>query len=139
KPAEPPPAAAAPEPKPVIQPVVRATPPPPPAASRQDEIDAMLAAPESEAEPPKDEPDVLDLTEAMAAPATPPKPAGSFRTIDAASDVVFTDRPPEPPRAEEPRQPPAPAFDSNLLSASTAAAVDQAFNSLAHTVLGNNA
>src|SRR5690348_14318484 len=38
--------------------------------------------------------DVLDLTEAMtAAPA--PKPSSAFRTIDAASDVVFADRPPE--------------------------------------------
>ena len=45
---------------------------------------------------------MLDLTEAMAAAAAA-EPASSFRTIDAAADVVFTDRPPEPaPRVEEP-------------------------------------
>ena len=39
-------------------------------------------------------PDVLDLTESMAAPATPsPGPAPSFRTIDGTSDVVFSNKP----------------------------------------------
>ena len=70
--------------------------------------------------------EVLDLTEAMAAPTPPPGPAPSFRTIDAASDVVFTTRPePQPERA--------------LISSETIAAVDSAFNSLAHTVIGQNA
>ena len=57
------------------------------------------------AEPPAPEPppsDVLDLTEAMATPA-PSKEAATFRTIDAVSDVVFTDRPPEPPVEPAPR------------------------------------
>jgi len=70
-------------------------------------------------------PDVLDLTEAMAAPA--PKPAPAFRTIEATPDIVFTDQ--APPSTPE----------HALLSSTTAAAVDQAFNSLAHTVLGANA
>jgi cell pole-organizing protein PopZ len=89
-------------------------------------------------------PDVLDLTEAMATPA--PGPAPSFRTIDGASDVVFTDPPearPEPapaPRATE-RSPMAAAapLDQGLISSATVSAVDSAFNSLAMTVLGNNA
>ena len=88
--------------------------------------------------------DVLDLTEAMTA-AAPSKPASSFRTIDGASDVIFSDRPPEPPAepavrsADEPRRQFAPSDRSTLLSNATASAVDNAFNSLAHTVLGNNA
>jgi cell pole-organizing protein PopZ len=114
------------------------TPPPPrPAANKQEDIDAMLAdleappkatpkpAPKPVAPPPVD---VLDLTEAMAAPA----PAPSFRTIDGASDVVFTDQPPEPPRA-----PPAP--EAALISTATKTAVDTAFSSLANIVLGQNA
>jgi hypothetical protein len=158
RPAPPPPAPRAPPPP--------ARPAPPPAANNQQDIDAMLAeldappkvaaptpapvapkpvaaappppAPPKPAAPPA--PDVLDLTEAMATP--PPGPAPSFRTIDGASDVVFTD-PPEPaPQpaarvAEEPRRQPAP--DQGLISNSTVSAVDSAFNSLAMTVLGNNA
>lgn len=96
-------------------------------------------------------PEVLMLTEAMAAQATQPapaKPASGFRTIDAASDVVFTDKPQEPSAftapSEEPRRPPPsppkpPAVDPALVSNTTAAAVDRAFSSLAQTVIGQNA
>jgi cell pole-organizing protein PopZ len=144
-PVPPPPAPRAPPPRPA---------PPPAVANNQQDIDAMLAdldaspklaaapAPPKPAAPPA--PDVLDLTEAMATPA--PGPAPSFRTIDGASDVVFADRPPEPlaepaPRAaEETRRPiAAPPPDQALISAATMSAVDSAFNSLANTVLGNNA
>jgi len=96
--------------------------------------------------------DVLDLTEEYMAPTPPPGPAPSFRTIDGDPDVVFTDRAPEPPEPaartpEEARRPlpqspvpaPAPAPDPGLISNATAAAVDSAFNSLAHTVFGQNA
>ncbi|HEY0224590.1 MAG TPA: DUF2497 domain-containing protein, partial [Pseudolabrys sp.] len=89
-------------------------------------------------------PDVLDLTEAMAA-TPPPGPAPSFRTIDGASDVVFTDPAEQPPAAAaapraEPRQHfAAPPPDHGLISSNTVSAVDSAFNSLAMTVLGNNA
>ncbi len=72
-----------------------------------------------------------------------PPPSPSFRTIDGESDVVFSDRPhePEPVRAveEAKRQFAQASVDRSLLSANTMAAVDSAFNSLAHTVLGNNA
>jgi len=118
-------------------------PAPPPAAmaNSQNDVDAMLAQDEPPAAAPAS--DVLDLTEAMAAPAEEPEPEATFRTIDAASDVVFTDRAPDPPPEpariiEEPRGPP-PALDSALISGSTMAAVNSAFNSLAHTVIGQNA
>jgi cell pole-organizing protein PopZ len=149
----PPPVAAVPSrPAPVPPPAPRAPPPtPPPVANNQQDIDAMLAdldAPPKVSPPPA--PDVLDLTEAMTATAAAP-PAPNFRTIDGASDVVFTDRaaeappppPPEPPArvVEEARreftQTSVP--DQGLISNATMSAVDSAFNSLAHTVLGNNA
>jgi hypothetical protein len=153
------PAAKAPEPPrpapPVAAAPVRAPAPPappvrPPAPpNKQDEIDAVLANLDAPPVPPKAAPkpaapaaDVLDLTEAMtAAPATPAPPATtSFRTIDGASDVVFAERGEavEAPRTPLPA-PPAPALDRGLMSASTRSAVDSAFNSLANTVLGNNA
>jgi cell pole-organizing protein PopZ len=138
-----------------------AKPPEPAVGNSQDDIDAMLA----NLDPPAAAPgsDVLDLTEAMAAPAEDAGPAPTFRTIDAASDVIFTDRAPDQPAEpavriiEEPRRPapppappplaaapppvavPPPAPDRALISASTVAAVDSAFNTLAHTVIGQNA
>jgi uncharacterized protein len=130
-------------------------------ANKHDDIDAMLAQldtglmrpPPPSLETEKAEPDVLDLTEAMTAPRPP---EAAFRTIDGSSDVVFNEPEPErePPReraAEEiPRAPEAPQrpyapprppslADRPLISASTVAAVDGAFNSLAHTVIGQNA
>jgi cell pole-organizing protein PopZ len=130
-------------------------PPPPAVANSQDDIDAMLANLDTPAAAPQGS-DVLDLTEAMAAPALAADagPAPTFRTIDAASDVIFTDRAPDPPDEpavriiEEPRRPatpapapaaPAPVLDRGLVSTSTMAAVDSAFNSLAQTVIGQNA
>ncbi len=115
--------------------------PPPAAANKQEEIDAMLAdldappkvapSPAEPMPPPAPPADVLDLTESMATPA--PGPAPSFRTIDATSDVVFSERSAEPARSE------GPTPDRGLISNSTMAAVDSAFNSLAYTVLGQNA
>ena len=105
---------------------------------------AAAPAPAKAAAPPPPKPaappDVLDLTEAMAAPTPTPGPAPSFRTIVGDSDVVFTD-PPEQraePTARAPERPYTPP-DTGLISNSTMSAVDSAFNSLAHTVLGNNA
>ena len=91
---------------------------------RQDELDAMFAEP-----PPAEKPDVLELTEAMAAPEPPPPPRqDTFRTIDGQPDVVFEERPPIRDMPERP-----------LISSATSAVVDQAFNSLAQTVLVQNA
>lgn len=125
-------------PAPVPAPVPPPAPPPPPVANNQQDIDAMLADLDA---PPKGSPpaaDVLDLTEAMTATAAAP-PAPNFRTIDGASDVVFTDQPPARAVEEAPREFTPPMPDQGLISNATMSAVDSAFNSLAHTVLGNNA
>jgi cell pole-organizing protein PopZ len=140
-----------PAPKPEPAPVKAAPPPPaPPAASTpmgQDDIDALLAgfddaaAAEETPEPePEPQEDVLELTEAMAAPEPEAKP--SFRKIDAQQDVVFQEpvAPPPPPRqsfAPPPRM--SDGIEPALLSATTTAAVNSAFGSLAHTVLVHNA
>lgn len=86
--------------------------------------------------------DVLDLTEAMAASAGPP--ASGFRTIDGQSDIIFEDSPPEhlaepaPPHERSRPQIPERA-QRPLMSSATSAAVNSAFNTLAHTVLVQNA
>jgi uncharacterized protein len=122
---------------------------------------AAKPAPQPEPEPVRLEPepaddthDILELTEEMRAPHTM---ATGFRTISPEADVMFTDPVPqlntEPLRAsfadeppaimpqhlEEARQVLAEQMDSPLLSNTTSAVVDQAFASLAHTVLSQNA
>src|SRR5450631_2057793 len=115
--AKPPPAAAVPSrpaAPPPRAPGLPPAPPPPAIANSQDDIDAMLANLDKPAAASASE--VLDLTEAMAAPAPAADtgPAATFRTIDAASDVIFTDRAPDPPAEpavriiEEPRRPAPP-------------------------------
>jgi len=120
----------------VPPPEVAAPPPPPPApppSPDQSEVDAMLAkldAPPGGVAPEKDSQDILELTESMAAPDDD---APIFQTIDGQSDVVFADTPGE--RFASPRN----GADRPLLAPTTSAAVDSAFNALAHTVLVNNA
>ena len=98
-------------------------------------LDAEHAAPEPESH------DILDLTEQqMTSEAEQP----SFQTIDGQSDVIFTDPPPQHETAvrmadESRRLPPGPSTDRSLMSSSTSAAVDSAFNALAQTVLVQNA
>jgi cell pole-organizing protein PopZ len=79
--------------------------------------------------------DVFELTDAMQSEAA------AFGTIDGPADVMFSDAPepeePAPPPARAAR-PVAPQSDRSLMSPRTAAAVDIAFNSLAHTVLVQN-
>ncbi|HVX99687.1 MAG TPA: DUF2497 domain-containing protein [Pseudorhodoplanes sp.] len=121
-------------PAPAVRPVesreraVESGPPAPPPAPR----------PEREPTPVND---ILDLTEQMAEPA-PPAPAPEFRTIDAAQDVVFAEPGAHAGAAEDkhsaPHQP-EPAQDRSLMSQPTIAAVDSAFNTLAQTVLVQNA
>jgi cell pole-organizing protein PopZ len=125
--------------------------PPAAAANSQDDIDAMLAELDA---PPKATPkpaqvgnapaqaagEILDLTEAMTTP--PPGPAPSFRTIDGNSDVVFSSKPPPQPQSHAQAQTHAQTHvqtDRGLISNETIAAVDSAFNSLAHTIIGQNA
>jgi hypothetical protein len=146
--AEKPPAPVAAAPKPAPP----APPPPPPAAAsnNQDDIDALLAGlgeatapeeirPAAQAEP---EPEVLELTDEMAVP-TPPPPRPSFRKVEPSDDIEFaeavasraTQRPSfDPPMFDTPMAPQQP-----ILSQSTVSAVESAFNTLAHTVLSNNA
>jgi cell pole-organizing protein PopZ len=130
-----PPAAPKPAPAPVQsapEPVAKG---PEPAPMSQADIDAMLSGFDNP-EPAKaaTDPDVLDLTEAMA--------ATRFQTINSHSDVVFAEEEDPVPIAAAPEPPPvaAPAAPvPGLLSPTTSATVDNAFNQLAHTVLVHNA
>jgi cell pole-organizing protein PopZ len=134
-------------------PVKPAPPPPPPApppaaaavSNSQDDIDAMLAGldeatSEAEIRPASSEVEVFDLTDEMAVP----EPQPSFKKVEPQDDLEFTEmaaaramhrRPAfEPPPFES--EAPAP---QQILSRSTVSAVESAFNSLANTVLSNNA
>jgi uncharacterized protein len=144
------PAAQAAAAKAVPPPVAPAPPPVAPAASNsQDDIDALLngldeATTPEEIRAPAPESEVFELTDEMAvAPPEPPQP--SFHRVEPADDLEFTEaaaakavhRPPafEPSPFESPSAPPP----QQILSHSTVSAVESAFNSLAHTVLSNNA
>jgi len=156
-PPAPPPAAKAP-PRPAPQPAP-APAPAPAAKNSQEDIDAMLAsldaetaAPEPRAPEPDPEPepaaDIFELTEQMAMPepAPPPEmPSRPFQQVEPPDDIEFSEPRPaarsyqtppiEPPRYVEPEAPPA----RPLMSASTMASVESAFNTLANTVLSQNA
>jgi cell pole-organizing protein PopZ len=90
---------------------------------------------------------VLDLTESMAAPAAAPSQPPVFRTIQAQPDVFFSEENAEPapePAASEAFEQARRRFvqsppEKTLMSTTTTAAVDSAFNTLAHTVLAQNA
>jgi uncharacterized protein len=136
-----------------------AKPAPPPAApapvsNSQDDIDALLngldeATTPAEIRPPMPDGDVFELTDEMAVappeppPAPPPQP--SFHKIDPEDDLEFSEtaasravhRQPvfEPPPFEST----APSPPQQILSRSTVSAVESAFNTLANTVLSNNA
>jgi uncharacterized protein len=146
-----PPSAIAPAPKPAAaapKPAPPAPPPPPPPApepavsNNQDDIDAMLASldaatPEEDIRPAQPEADVFELTDEMALP-DPAPPAATFSKVEPQDDIEFTE-------AKASRRQPAyePPFESAparpILSHSTVSAVESAFNSLANTVLSNNA
>jgi uncharacterized protein len=85
--------------------------------------------------------DILDLTESMAAPmpgaqmanpAPRATPAVKFQTIDGDPDVSFDDASERTQQANLDEQ-------AHLISRATTAAVDSAFNTLAQTVLVQNA
>jgi hypothetical protein len=148
---------AAEKPAPPPPPAKPAEPPPPVAAAapsnNQDDIDALLAGldeatpapevrtPEPEPEP---EPDVLELTDEMAMP-TPAPPPPSFRKVEPRDDLEFSEAVAPPLRRAPPSYepvdfdvPPLP-LQQPILAQSTVSAVESAFNTLAHTVLSNNA
>ena len=159
-----PPRAEAPRPAPAPAPKP-AAPPVRDRAAIQNDIEEVLAEPvKRAAEPPPPpapvEPEILDLTEEMAAelpepePEPMPDPASSnFRTIDGQPDVFFAETPaaPEPEPEFEPdpvyaapaMEAPAPiGFDSpqtrSIMSQATSAAVNSAFNQLAQSVFTQN-
>ncbi len=154
RPAEPPQAAAAaPAPAARPAPLPQAPPPPPPQAPpprmappEPSLAEAVAADPEPMADEEDQSADILDLTEQMAAPAPAPNPAPQFRTIDGSFDVSYEE---ERPAAQMPEaRAPLPSEDNpyraearsnQLLSSMTSAAVDSAFNTLAQTVLVQNA
>jgi len=123
--------------------------PPAPASNNQDDIDALLAgldqttSPE-EIRPAQPEPEVLELTDDMAvAPAytAPSAPPASFRKVEPQDDIEFIEAGRVMPRAAA-YEPPAfgqSAPKQPILSQTTVNAVESAFNSLANTVLSNNA
>ena len=140
--AAPAPARASPPPRPAAAAPAPAPPPPPAETNGQDDIDAMFATVDAKPEEPAPA-DILELTEAMEAPAEPPEPPPALRRIDATPDVVYNEAPPAPERVptveaarRQFREQTGP--ERSLLSSSTTAAVDSAFNSLAHTVLVQN-
>lgn len=138
-------AAPAPPPKPA------AAAPPPPAASpnSQDDIDALLAGLDSEPEvrpapsPPPEE-EVFELTDDMALPDPPS--AAAFQKVEPEEDLEFAEAIASERKQRKPVFDP-PSYDSHspapptqpILSRSTVSAVESAFNSLANTVLSNNA
>jgi cell pole-organizing protein PopZ len=122
----------------------------PAAANSQDDIDAMLAGldaatSEAEVRPPLPDGEVFDLTDEMALPDPQPAP---FRKVEPEDDLEFSETViAAAPRAQQ-RQPafePPPLYESpvappqQMLSRSTVSAVESAFNTLANTVLSNNA
>src|SRR5713226_6645474 len=135
--------AAAPPVKPAPPPAAPA--PAPAAPNSQDDIDALLngldeATTPEEVRPPLPDGDVFELTDEM---AVPDSPLASFHKIEPDDDLEFTEtaaraahRQPafEPPPLESPAAPP-----QQILSRSTVSAVESAFNTLANTVLSNNA
>jgi len=147
--APPKPAAAKPAPAPAA-PSPPAKPAPAPAVSNsQDDIDAMLAGldeatSEAEIRPlqPEPEADVFELTDEMAVaepepPAPAPKPA--FQKVEPDDDVEFAESTRASQRPPAFEQSPFESAPQQMLSRSTVSAVESAFNSLANTVLSNNA
>jgi cell pole-organizing protein PopZ len=129
------PAAAAPKPAPPAPPPPAPSPAPEPAVSNnQNDIDAMLASLDA-ATP---EADVFELTDEMALP-DPAPPAATFSKVEPQDDIEFTEGKASrrQPAYEPPLESAAPARP--ILSHSTVSAVESAFNSLANTVLSNNA
>ncbi len=115
------------------------------ASNSQDDIDAMLASldaatTEDEVRPAQAD-EVFELTDEMALP----DPAqAAFQKVEPQDDLEFAETPPPPaarPRLATVDRPTFPdvAPAAQILSHSTVSAVETAFNTLANTVLSNNA
>ena len=99
------------------------------------------ATSEAEIRPaPEPEADVFELTDAMAVaePEPPPPPKPAFQRVEPEDDLEFSEnaRSQRPPAFEQSPFEPSP---QQMLSRTTVSAVESAFNSLANTVLSNNA
>ena len=144
---------AAAKPSPPIKPPVAAAPPPPPqppaapASNRQNDIDALLngldeATGPEEIRPPLPEAEVFELTDEMAVRAPEP-PKASFQTVEPQDDLEFAENVAASASHRQPAFEPPPLVNGSpapqILSRSTVSAVESAFNTLAHTVLSNNA
>ncbi len=136
-------AAAKPAPAPPPKPA-----PAPAASNSQDDIDAMLAGldeatSEAEIRPPQPDGEVFELTDDMALPEPPPPPKPAFQKVEPQDDLEFTEAAARPAHRQPAFEPPpfeSPApSQQQILSHSTVSAVESAFNSLANTVLSNNA
>jgi uncharacterized protein len=140
-------------PKPALAPRPAAAPPPrampEPEASMPEVRAEEIPAPAPVAGDDDQPSDILDLTESMATPSfnqAPPPPSPmpaavpQFRKIEGFSDVSFDEAGPEPamPRIEASNLRIG-SGENGLLSNATSAAVDSAFNTLAQTVLVQNA
>jgi uncharacterized protein len=136
-------AAAKPAPAPPPKPT-----PAPAATNSQDDIDAMLAGldeatSEAEIRPPQPDGEVFELTDDMALPEPAPPPKPAFQKVEPQDDLEFTEAAARPAHRQPAFEPPP--FESSappqqqILSRSTVSAVESAFNSLANTVLSNNA
>ena len=124
--------------------------PPPSATNSQDDIDALLngldeQTTEEEVRPPQPDGEVFELTDDMAvSDVAPPQP--SFQKVEPEDDLEFTESAASKSMQRPPSYDPQPAFEASvsppqprMLSATTVSAVESAFNTLAHTVLSNNA
>jgi hypothetical protein len=121
---------------------------PPAASNSQDDIDAMLAGldeatSEAEIRPAQPDGEVFELTDEMALPEPAPQP--SFRKVEPQDDLEFSESAKSPFRQPPAFEPPpfestvAAAAQQQILSRNTVSSVESAFNSLANTVLSNNA
>jgi uncharacterized protein len=114
----------------------------PEASNNQDDIDAMLAGlDEATSEAEIRPPDVFELTDAMALPDAPPP---VFHRIEPDDDLEFTETAAARAAHRQPLFEPSPLESvappqQQILSRSTVSAVESAFNTLANTVLSNNA
>ena len=124
--------------------------PPPTATNSQDDIDALLngldeQTTEEEVRPPQPDGEVFELTDDMAvSDVAPPQP--SFQKVEPEDDLEFTESVASKSMQRPPSYDAQPALEASvsapkppMLSATTVSAVESAFNTLAHTVLSNNA